>query len=51
MTYPIMINSNLYQYDSHLYVWFDEAGIPSGAAPTQAEAQRQLDAYGASLSR
>lgn len=43
--YPIMIDSHLYQYGEDVYVWFDEAGMASGAASTEIEARRQLQQY------
>lgn len=44
-------NDHILQYDSDIFVWFDEAGIPSGAAPTFDEAERQLNNYVKSLDR
>lgn len=47
--YPIYIAPHLYQYGDGVFVWFDEAGIASGAASTIVEAQRQLFRYFESL--
>ena len=47
--YKLTKNDHILQYDSDIFVWFDEAGIVSGAAPTFNEAERQLNNYAKSL--
>jgi hypothetical protein len=45
------LDSHIIEYAEHIFVWFDEVGIPSGAAPTFDEAKRQLDNYAKSLDK
>jgi hypothetical protein len=47
--YPVTADSHIIQYDEHVFVWFDEAGMAGGACSTRDEAQRQLQQYAWSL--
>lgn len=43
--FPIIIEPNIYQYDEHVFVWFDETGGVGGASNYLEEARRQMQAY------
>jgi hypothetical protein len=47
--YPIIIEQSIYQYDEHVFVWFDEAGLVGGASDFLEEARKQLENYAKSL--
>ena len=49
--YTTTANGYILKYDEHVFVWFDEAGITSGAAPTFDEAERQVKNYVKSLEK
>lgn len=48
--YPIIIEPNIYQYDEHVYVWFDEVGAVGGATNYLEEARREMQNCANSLS-
>ena len=41
---------HIIRYDEHVFVWLDETGNVSGAAPTMEQAQQELSAYADSMS-
>lgn len=43
--YPIIIESNIYQYDEGVFVWFDETGGVGGASNYLEEARDQIKRY------
>jgi hypothetical protein len=43
--YPIIIEQSIYQYDEHVFVWFDETGGVGGASNYLDEARRELNSY------
>jgi hypothetical protein len=47
--YPIIIETNIYQYDEHVFVWFDETGGVGGASNYVEGARDQLSRYAKSL--
>jgi hypothetical protein len=49
ITYPIIIEQSIYQYDEHVFVWFDETGGVGGASNYLSEARKQLKNYAKSL--
>ena len=48
-TYPIIIESHIYQYDEGVFVWFDETGGVGGASNYLSEAKAQMARYEESL--
>jgi hypothetical protein len=48
-TYPIIIESHIYQYDEGVFVWFDETGGVGGASNYLSEAKAQMARYAESL--
>ena len=48
-TYPIVIESHIYQYDEGVFVWFDETGGVGGASNYLSEAKAQMARYAESL--
>jgi hypothetical protein len=48
-TYPIIIESHIYQYDEGVFVWFDETGGVGGASNYLSEAKAQMNRYAESL--
>jgi len=49
MKYPIKIESDIYQYDESVFVWFDETGGVGGASNYLEEARAQMKRYAESL--
>ena len=49
MKYPIKIESDIYQYDEYVFVWFDETGGVGGASNYLEEAKAQMKRYSESL--
>jgi hypothetical protein len=47
--YPIIIEPSIYQYDEHLFVWFDETAGVGGASNYVKGARDQLHRYAKSL--
>lgn len=47
--YPVHHGSHIIQYDEHVFVWFDEAGIASGVCSYLEHAQEQLSRYAKNL--
>ena len=43
--YPIVIESDIYQYDEGVFVWFDETGGVGGASNYLEEARAQMKRY------
>jgi hypothetical protein len=43
--YPIIHRSHLYQYDDHVFVWFDEVGQIGGASAYLDDAIQQQKNY------
>ena len=48
-TYPIIIESHIYQYDEGVFVWFDETGGVGGASNYLSEAKAQMARYAENL--
>jgi hypothetical protein len=48
-TYPIKIESDIYQYGDSVFVWFDETGGVGGASNYLEEARSQMKRYAESL--
>ena len=48
-TYPIIIESHIYQYDEGVFVCFDETGGVGGASNYLSEAKAQMARYAESL--
>ena len=44
-TYPIKIESDIYQYGDSVFVWFDETGGVGGASNYLEEARSQMNRY------
>jgi hypothetical protein len=44
-TYPIKIESDIYQYGDNVFVWFDETGGVGGASNYLEEARSQMKRY------
>lgn len=49
LKYPIIVEQSIYQYDEHVFVWFDEVGMVGGASNYLEEARREMKAYADSL--
>lgn len=43
--YPIIVETNIYQYDEGVFVWFDETGGVGGASNYLEEARDQMKRY------
>ena len=50
-TYPIKIESDIYQYGDGVFVWFDETGGVGGASNYLSEAKAQMNRYAESLGK
>lgn len=49
MSYPIIVEPSIYQYDESVFVWFDETGGVGGASNYLEEARAQMKRYSESL--
>lgn len=47
--YPIVVEQSIYQYDEHVFVWFDETGGVGGASNYLDEARAELKSYASYL--